>query len=84
VEVLRIATSDAKGMPHQEEKSTSAGCTPSSSRYLDYDQDVIVALEAAHRQMTIAIKTAHVRGYQEDKEKGFDQLTIPEKCMSAQ
>jgi hypothetical protein len=45
---------------------------------LDSDQDVIVSLEDAHRQMTISIRTEHVKGHQ-DKDKAFEQLTIPEK-----
>jgi hypothetical protein len=75
---IQILTySDAKGMLQREEKLINAGYK-SSSWYLASDQDVIAALEDSHRQMPIYIKTEHVKGHQ-DKDKAFEQLTIPEK-----
>jgi hypothetical protein len=75
-----ITYSDEKGMLQREEKLIIAGFE-SSSWYLDSEQDVIAALEDAHRQMTISVetvKTAHMKGHQ-DKDKAFEQFTTPEK-----
>jgi hypothetical protein len=72
-----LTYSDAKGMLQREEKLINAGYK-SSSWYLASDQDVTAALEDSHRQMPIYIKTEHVKGHQ-DKDKAFEQLTLPEK-----
>jgi hypothetical protein len=72
-----LTYSDAKGMLQREDKLILAGFK-SSSWYLDSDQDVIAALEDAHKQMPISIKTENVRGHQ-DKDKAPDKLTIPER-----
>jgi hypothetical protein len=72
-----LTYSNAKGMLQREDKLILAGLK-SSSWYLDSDQDVIAALEDAHKQMPISIKTEHVKGHQ-DKDKAPDKLTIAER-----
>ena len=72
-----LTYSDAKGMLQREEKLILAGFK-SSSWYLDSDQDVIAALEEAHRQLPISIKTEHVKGHQ-DNAKAYNHLTVQER-----
>jgi hypothetical protein len=48
---------------------------------LDSGQDVIAALEDAHRQKTICIKMEHVKGHQ-DKDKAFELLSISDKLFN--